>query len=97
VEARDVSNDSLDAVMQAAGVPATLTSCHTAMVGGYVVEGHVPAADIQRMLTEHPAITGIGVGGMPPGSPGMDMGPNHVAYQVMSFTRDGRTTVFARH
>jgi hypothetical protein len=95
VEARDVSNDSLESVMTAAGVPSSLASCHTAQVGGYVVEGHVPATDIQRMLSEKPAIAGIGVGGMPAGSPGMPGG--HAAYEVMAFTRDGHTSVFARH
>ena len=96
VEARDVDDDRLQEVMQQSGVPPVLASCHTAQVGGYVVEGHVPAKDVQRLLREQPAVAGIGVGGMPAGSPGME-GPLREAYQVMAFTRDGRTRVFARH
>lgn len=78
-------------------VPEQLHSCHTAFVNGYVVEGHVPAADIQRMLSEKPKIAGIAVPGMPVGSPGMEMGGRVDAYDVVAFNRDGSTRVFARH
>ena len=78
-------------------VPERLYSCHTAFVNGYVVEGHVPATDIQRMLDEKPRIAGIGVGGMPIGSPGMEMGSRKDKYDVIAFNRDGTTRVFARH
>lgn len=78
-------------------VPEALTSCHTAFVNGYVVEGHVPAADIQRMLAEKPKIAGIAVGGMPAGSPGMEIGGRTDHYDVMAYTRDGTTRVYARH
>jgi hypothetical protein len=92
-----VSHDSEDmvAVKTANGVTDTLASCHTARVGGYVVEGHVPAADIARLLAERPPITGLAAPGMPAGAPGMD-GPAE-PYVVVSFDAAGRTTVFARH
>ena len=76
------------------GVPRHLQSCHTATVGGYVLEGHVPADDIARLLKEKPAIKGLAVPGMPMGSPGME-GPRKDAYDVVSFRENGRTTVFA--
>ncbi len=78
------------------GVPTRLTSCHTALVGGYVVEGHVPAQDIQRLLQERPEIMGLAVPGMVLGSPGMDI-PSKDRYQVLSFDKDGNTAVYANH
>jgi hypothetical protein len=78
------------------GVPAQLQSCHTSMVGGYVIEGHVPAEDIRRLLKEKPAILGLAAPGMPAGSPGMDV-PNSPAYDVIAFDKAGRTRVFATH
>ena len=77
------------------GISAELSSCHTAFVGGYVVEGHVPASDIKRMLAERPAISGLAVPGMPIGSPGME-GPDPEPYQVMSFGAQG-VRVFSKH
>jgi hypothetical protein len=79
------------------GVPDDLRSCHTASVGGYAVEGHVPAADVRRLLRERPAAAGIAVPGMPMGSPGMEHGNHRQPYQTILFTRGGRRTVFARH
>lgn len=77
------------------GVPNELGSCHTAVVDGYVVEGHVPAEDIQRLLKERPDVTGIAVPGMPPNSPGMDM-PSDETYQSVLF--DGESvTVYNTH
>lgn len=78
-------------------VPEPLHSCHTAFVNGYVVEGHVPAADIQRLLREKPKVAGIAVAGMPAGSPGMEVGGRIERYAVIAFNRDGSTRVFARH
>jgi len=80
-------NDTHDlrSVKQDAGVPYSLRSCHTATVDGFSVEGHVPAADIHRMLEESPNIGGIGVAGMPAGSPGMEMGARKDAFRVMAF------------
>jgi hypothetical protein len=82
------------------GMPAQFGSCHTALVGGYVVEGHVPAREIKRLLREKPAALGIAVPGMPIGSPGMD-GPEYRGvvepYDVLLVHADGRASVFARH
>jgi len=78
------------------GVPARLHSCHTSLVGGYVIEGHVPAEDIRRLLREKPAIVGLAAPGMPAGSPGMDV-PNSPAYDVLAFDKAGTTKVFATH
>lgn len=78
------------------GVPRELSSCHTALVGGYVVEGHVPAADVIRLLDQRPPVVGLSVPGMPIGSPGME-GPNPEPYRVLSFDALGRVEVFAAH
>ncbi len=80
------------------GVPGALQSCHTALVDGYVVEGHVPAADIRRLLKERPKVKGIAVGGMPVGSPGMEVpGTPADRYEVTAFLADGTTRRFASH
>ena len=97
VQAMDVSAADVRAVSKAAGLPENGSSCHTAKVGNYVVEGHVPASDIQRMLKEKPAIAGIAAPGMPMGSPGMEQGGAKEAYDVMAFTKDGKMTVYAKH
>ncbi len=94
VEVHDASNS--DAVRNKLGVPAALGSCHTATVNGYVIEGHVPARDIQRLLAEKPHVSGLAVPGMPEGSPGME-GPHPVAYNVMAFSAAGSPQVFAAH
>ena len=97
MEASDVSDSQLNAIKIQSGVPDDLQSCHTAKVGGYIVEGHVPAEDIHRMLKEKPAIAGIAVAGMPMGSPGMEQGGSKQPFNTMAFTKDGKKTVFARH
>lgn len=79
------------------GVPDQLRSCHTAEVAGYFVEGHVPAADIRRLLAERPAATGIAVPGMPMGSPGMEQGGMREAYRTLLIERGGAVRVFAQH
>ena len=80
------------------GVPPRARSCHTAVTGDYVIEGHVPAADVQRLLKERPAVVGIGVPGMPIGSPGMEVaGVKPQPYDVLAFDKAGQTTVFASH
>ena len=80
------------------GIPVRLRSCHTATVGKYLVEGHVPAADIKRLLAEAPQIAGIATPGMPIGSPGMEVpGREAEPYDVLAFDADGRTTVYASH
>ena len=88
----------LDAIKRRHGVPEALQSCHTALVGGYVVEGHVPAADVQRLLKERPKnVKGIAVGGMPAGSPGMEMPGRSDRYDVTAFLANGTTRRFASH
>ncbi|MEA3045300.1 MAG: hypothetical protein QOH47_3138 [Sphingomonadales bacterium] len=79
------------------GVPDHLRSCHTASVGGYAIEGHVPAADIRRLLAERPDAAGLAVPGMPMGSPGMEHGAMRGSYATILFTRNGRQRVFAPH
>ena len=97
VDANNVSDSQLNVIAIQSGVPGDLVTCHTAKVGGYIVEGHVPAEDILRMLKEKPAIAGIAVAGMPLGSPGMEQGGVKQPFSTMAFTKDGKTTVFARH
>jgi hypothetical protein len=88
--------DDLTMIKGANGVPAALESCHTALVGAYVVEGHVPADLIKKMLTEKPAIAGLAVPGMVTGSPGMEMGNAHTPYSVIAFSKSGKTSVYAK-
>lgn len=78
-------------------VPRALRSCHTAVVAGYAIEGHVPAPEIYRLLEERPDIAGLAVPGMPIGSPGMEMGERRDPYQVLAFERNGQAKVFARY
>jgi len=96
VQAMDVSAADVRAVSKAAGLKDEDTSCHTSKIGNYTVEGHVPADDIKRMLKEKPAIAGLSAPGMPQGSPGMEQGSKE-PYDVVAFTKDGKTTVFAKH
>ncbi len=97
VQVRDVGNT---AARKRLGMPEKLGSCHTATVGGYVIEGHVPAADIRRLLKERPVALGLSVPGMPIGSPGMD-GPEYQgrkdAYDVLLVQKDGSTRSFQRY
>ncbi|MGR9037913.1 MAG: DUF411 domain-containing protein, partial [Gammaproteobacteria bacterium] len=86
--------DDMQAIKQKYGVPKEMASCHTALVDGYVVEGHVPAADITKLLTTKPKVTGLAVPGMVTGSPGMEMGDEKEPYDVMSFGKDGHFEVF---
>lgn len=96
VEVRD--REDLSAIKQALGVPYAKGSCHTAEVGGYFVEGHVPVADIQRLLAERPKARGLTVPGMPAGSPGMEMPDgSKQAYTVELVGGDGTTTAYAQH
>ena len=88
------NREDMNRVKAEAGIPRQLASCHTAMIGGYVIEGHVPAVDIRRLLKERPNVAGLTVPGMPMGSPGME-GPGQDKYEVLTFTRSGDTTVFS--
>ena len=94
-QVRVTDTETVDQLKTKYGVPRQARSCHTALVGGYVIEGHVPAADVQRLLKDRPAVVGIAVPGMPIGSPGMEGGSKE-AYEVLTFDATGKTTVFAR-
>ena len=93
----DVIAGLLSQFKRDSGVPQGMTSCHTALVDGYVIEGHVPAEDIQRLLIERPDAVGLAVPEMPLGSPGMDQGRRSEAYDVFLIRKDGSTDVFASH
>lgn len=90
--------DNMAAIKFSNKVPNDMGSCHTAVIGGYTIEGHVPAEDIDRLLKERPDAKGIAVPGMPIGSPGME-NPNRPddAYDVLIFQEDGSRTVYASH
>ncbi|MBM4183142.1 MAG: DUF411 domain-containing protein [Gemmatimonadetes bacterium] len=95
VDARDVpGNVELMGIKADAGVPAEMSSCHTSLIDGYVVEGHVPADQVKRLLAERPSIVGIAAPGMPAGSPGMDI-PNSPPYDIIAWRADGTRSVFA--
>jgi len=88
----------MDALKDSLAVPAALRSCHTAVAGRYVVEGHVPATDIKKLLAAAPSnVVGLAVPGMPVGSPGMEMGSRADRYDVIAFGAKGTTNVFTRH
>ncbi len=89
---------NMDSIRQSLGVKPHLASCHTAMVGDYVIEGHVPAADIKRLLKENAKVTGLAAPGMPRHSPGMQP-PNEKPsdYDVLVFNKGGQTKVFTRY
>jgi hypothetical protein len=96
VEVRD--EDNLDAIKQGLGVPVGKGSCHTAEVGGYMIEGHVPAEDVRRLLAEKPDARGLVLPGMPMGSPGMEVPSGEVSpYTVELVRQDGSTVAYAAH
>ncbi len=92
-------SSDMEAVKDLRGVPKNTRSCHTGVVNGYVIEGHVPAADILRLLKDKPAnVAGLAVPGMPIGSPGMEVpGTKAQPYQVLAFDKAGKTSVFATY
>ena len=88
----------MDAFKDSLGIPSALRSCHTAVAGKYLIEGHVPAADVKRFLAAPPkGVIGLAVPGMPVGSPGMEQSGRTDRYDVMAFTARGATRVYARH
>lgn len=91
-----VKTGTLNDIKRRNGLDASTAACHTAFVDDYIVEGHVPAEAVHRLLEEQPGVTGITVPGMPVGSPGME-GPNPVPYDVLTFDETGQTEVFARY
>lgn len=97
LDVQDVDQDTLWALKDRLQITQDLSGCHTAIVGDYFVEGHVPASDIQRLLAERPAARGLAVPGMPMGSPGMDFSDTRDAYETLIIAADGTTSVFASH
>ena len=92
----DMPQAELDKVKAKHGVPQQVHSCHTALVGGYVVEGHIPASEVKRLLKERPRVVGLAVPAMPLGSPGMEVpGVQPRPYNVLSFDKQGKTEVFS--
>ncbi|MGZ8282610.1 MAG: DUF411 domain-containing protein [Allosphingosinicella sp.] len=96
-EVRVTETEDVTPVARRLGVPDDLRSCHSASIEGYAIEGHVPAADIRRLVAERPDAAGLAVPGMPIGSPGMEQGGIRQPYATILFGRDGRREVFARH
>ncbi len=94
---KDYVVDDVQIVKDKNGVPKSMASCHTALVNGYVVEGHVPAKDIMRLLKEKPKVVGISVPGMPVGTPGMEMGGRKDPYEVVSFDKNNNYQVFSKY
>ncbi|MBF0453388.1 MAG: DUF411 domain-containing protein [Magnetococcales bacterium] len=92
------NSDEMGVIKSRLGVPETMNSCHTAVIDGYVIEGHVPASDVRKLLKERPAVDGLAAPGMPMGSPGMEVeGEAPDAYDVLTFTKEGKTGLFSRH
>ena len=89
--------NNLNPIKQDAGLTPALASCHTAFIGDYVIEGHVPASDIERLIAESPDARGLSAPGMPVGSPGMEMGDRKDAYQVLLFNENGQAQVFSEY
>jgi hypothetical protein len=94
---KNVLTSDMNALKQQYGVPNDLASCHTAVINGYVIEGHIPADDIKRLLAERPTVTGIAVPEMPIGTPGMESGDVREPFTVFSFDQQGNTEAFNQY
>ena len=94
---KDVKTEEMETLKQKYNVPPELASCHTTIVDGYVMEGHIPVDDIKRFLTEKPDFAGLAVPGMPLGSPGMEAGDMKQPFQVLAFNKEGKVEVFQEH
>jgi hypothetical protein len=97
VKVNDTDRSTLDRIKRQAGIGEQLASCHTAKIGRYMIEGHVPAPDIKHLITDGPDAVGLTVPGMPIGSPGMEQGSETEPYDVLLMKQDGTTEVFASH
>lgn len=97
VTAKNTSHGVLGAIKKKYKIGDGIAACHTAKVGGYVIEGHVPVREIKRLLRERPNALGLTVPGMPVGSPGMENGTEREAYEVLLIRKDGSTEVYARY
>ena len=96
-EVNFVNETSLSSIKTQLGIPLELSSCHTATIGSYFIEGHVPADDIIKLLNEKPNAVGLSVPGMPIGSPGMEMGDNKEPFDTLLVFKNGNTKVFKSH
>ena len=94
---KDIKTESIEAVKQQYNVPPELASCHTAIIDGYVMEGHIPADDIKRFLEQQPELAGLAVPGMPLGTPGMEAGDLKQPFQVLAFNDKGEVEVFKEY
>ena len=94
---KDIVSDDVQTIKNQYGITKELASCHTAIVNGYAIEGHVPANDIRTLLKDKPDVVGITVPGMPSGTPGMEMGGKKDAYQVISFDKNNQHQVFSSY
>lgn len=95
VKVHETPNTS--AIRKRYGIPDEFGSCHTGVVEGYALEGHVPAADVKRLIAQRPSAAGLSVPGMPVGSPGMEVGSRKDPFQVLLINKAGRSSVFARY
>ena len=96
-EVNDVQQADVNPTKAELGLPGELASCHTAVVDGYVIEGHVPADDIKRLVAEKPELAGLAVPGMPVGPPGMEMGERKDPFTVLGFRRDGQVEPYSEY
>ena len=96
-QVKDIQTDDMETIKAEQGLPSDLASCHTAVVDGYVLEGHIPASDVIALLNEKPDIAGIAVPGMPLGSPGMEAGDRKQDFAVLAFDDAGEVEVFQEH
>ena len=94
IQVKTIDVEDLSEIKDASGVPAALQTCHTAVIQGYIVEGHVPAEVVQQLLRDKPALAGVAVPGMPLGSPGMEGAPKQ-SYDIIAWDKAGKTRVFA--
>ncbi|RPH59061.1 MAG: CopG family transcriptional regulator [Acidobacteria bacterium] len=92
VKSQDV--EDIQVVKTTYGLPLKLASCHTSLAGGYVLEGHIPAEVVERVLRERPKVAGLAVPGMPVGSPGMEQGSRRDPYDIVAFDKQGKTSVY---
>jgi len=96
-EVTEKSVENVSPLKKRFGVPKHLSSCHTAVVGGDVIEGHVPVADIKRLLKDKPNVRGLAVRGMPTGAPGMEQGSRKDAFKDVAIRKDGTTFIYSSH
>ncbi len=96
-EVNFVDEQTLGLIKSQLGIPLELSSCHTATIGSYFIEGHVPAEDVARLLKEKPTALGLSVPGMPIGSPGMEMGNNKEPFDTLLVFKNGKIQIFNRH